>query len=367
VIPKPVFPTKFAEIIQRIESIDPIDYGRTRNYTEGSVTYLSPYISRGVISTRLVADYLRARFSNVGDYEKLLQELAWRDYWQQIWIARKSEINGDLRNTQSPVRSREIPSAIISGNTGIEAIDRAVHIFYETGYLHNHVRMYIAALCCNIGQCHWKNAARWMYYHLLDADWASNALSWQWVAGTNSQKKYIANQENINKYCGTSQTHTFLDKGYEELANCKVPYTLTDTTIPQLITSLPVTETPKFRPGLPVLIYNFYHLDPEWRKSEPANRILLLEPDVFAQYPVSSLAIDFMLKLAENINEIQIFTGTFDELEKFSQGADIFFREHPLNAHYRGTEDPREWIFPVQGEYRSFFAYWKKCLEHLKT
>ena len=35
-----------------------------------------------------------------------------------------------------------------------------------------------------------------MYYHLLDGDWASNALSWQWVAGSNASKKYYANQAN---------------------------------------------------------------------------------------------------------------------------------------------------------------------------
>lgn len=314
----------------------------------------------------MVADYLLSRFSSFAVYEKLLQELAWRDYWQQIWIARKSEINSDLRNTQTPVRSREIPSAIIRGTTGIEAIDDAIKSFYETGYLHNHLRMYIASLCCNIGQCHWNSSARWMYYHLLDADWASNALSWQWVAGTNSQKKYIANQENINKYCGTDQNGSFLDTSYEELAKCGVPDILIETADPSFVTNLPDTDTPKIRPGLPVLVYNFYNLDPEWRKSQPANRILLLEPEIFAQYPVSRKSIDFALELAENISEIQIYTGTFQTLIALSEGAEIVFREHPLNSHYRGTEDPRDWMFHVKGEYRSFFAYWKECLKLLK-
>ena len=50
-----------------------------------------------------------------------------------------------------------------------------------------------------------------MYYHLLDGDWASNALSWQWVAGSNANKKYYANQDNINKYFNSSQKQTFLD------------------------------------------------------------------------------------------------------------------------------------------------------------
>mgnify|MGYP006195700273 CR=1 FL=1 len=60
--------------------------------------------------------------------------------------------------------------------------------------------MYLAAMVCNNAKSHWLTPARWMYYHLLDGDLASNALSWQWVAGTFSHKKYIANQQNINKY-----------------------------------------------------------------------------------------------------------------------------------------------------------------------
>ena len=57
--------------------------------------------------------------------------------------------------------------------------------------------MYVASIACNIAQSHWIVPAKWMYYYLLDADWASNSLSWQWVAGTNL-KKYFANQQNIN-------------------------------------------------------------------------------------------------------------------------------------------------------------------------
>ena len=75
-------------------------------------------------------------------------------------------------------------------------------------------------LICNIAGTKWQAGAAWMYYHLLDGDLASNTLSWQWVAGTFSSKKYFANQENLNKY-GNSQDRqfgTFLDKSYEDLS-----------------------------------------------------------------------------------------------------------------------------------------------------
>ena len=87
--------------------------------------------------------------------------------------------------------------------------------------MHNHLRMYVASIVCNVAQSHWINPARWMYYYLLDADWASNSLSWQWVAGSNSNKKYFANQDNINKYCLTTQKGTFLDLDYQKISKIR--------------------------------------------------------------------------------------------------------------------------------------------------
>ncbi|MFM7912359.1 MAG: deoxyribodipyrimidine photolyase, partial [Bacteroidota bacterium] len=78
-----------------------------------------------------------------------------------------------------------------------------------------------------------------MFYHLLDADWASNALSWQWVAGSFSARKYFANQDNINKYAYSSQKGTFLDVGYDVLGNLEVPLVLQETLEPNLTCSLP--------------------------------------------------------------------------------------------------------------------------------
>ncbi|MEO5685193.1 MAG: FAD-binding domain-containing protein [Chitinophagaceae bacterium] len=68
---------------------------------------------------------------------------------------------------------------IAGAKTGITAIDEQITLLYETGYMHNPVRMYLAGITCNIGKAHWLQPARWMYYHLLDGDLASNSLSWQ--------------------------------------------------------------------------------------------------------------------------------------------------------------------------------------------
>jgi deoxyribodipyrimidine photo-lyase len=298
--------------------------------------------------------------------EKFIQELAWRDYWQQIWISKKDAINQDLKHPQPDVQNFEIPAAIVNATTGIEAIDTAILDFYKTGYLHNHVRMYIASLACNIGKSHWLVPAQWMYYHLLDADWASNALSWQWVSGANSNKKYYANQANINKYCHTQQFGTYLDISYSEFEDLPIPTSLMQQITPKLETRLPIHSPLQLKNELPTFIYNFYNLDPQWKKNIEANRILLLEPSHFKKYPVSSNTIEFVLALGENINGIQLFVGEFEDLLKTHSIQNMYFKEHPLNHHYQGIQEERDWMFSVKGYYPSFFAFWKKCQKEMQ-
>ena len=361
------FPRSMDTILERIDLIDPVAYARSRNFIDGSVSYLSPYISRGVISTKLVMERLIEKGYNFENAEKFFQELAWRDYWQQVWIARGDEIDKDLKNEQSPVRSHEMPKALIECKTGIEAIDHGIERLRTQGYMHNHLRMYVAALACNVGQCHWKTPAQWMYYHLLDGDWASNALSWQWVAGSNSHKKYLANQQNINKYTYSNQKGSFLDKSYEAISKGPVPMELMETVNPGLFTELPGPEPLKIDPALPTLLYNYYNLDPNWRKEEPANRILIMEPSFYGKYPVSSKCLAFISELSKNIPGIQLAVCEFKELIARHEHGEIFFREHPTNRHYRGREEPRDWMSTVKGYHPSFFSFWKKCKKELRS
>ena len=72
-----------------------------------------------------------------------------------------------------------------------------------------------------------------------------------------------------------------------------------------------------------------------------------------------------MLELAQNINEIQVYTGEFEEFQQETGSTEIIFKEHPLNNHYRGKEEARDWMFSVSGYFPSFFAYWKKCKKEL--
>ena len=310
------FPTNLAAIEKRLKNIDITNYSRTRNFKDGAVTGLSPYISRGVISTKQIYKLVKNMDLPWHESEKFVMELAWRDYFQQVWIEKKQEIFRDLKNQQTPINNYEIPKAIINATTGINAVDDSIKQLYDVGYMHNHMRMYVAAICCNNANSYWLNPAKWLFANLLDGDLASNHLSWQWVAGTFSKKKYYVNQENINRYFNTNQKDTFLSVEYEELENLPIPEQLQDTFPFYIITKLPKFERPNFDTYKKTLIYNYYNIDPYWHKDEDVQRVFLLEPSLFRNYPVADHCIKFVLALCKNINGIKIFVSEFSELKK---------------------------------------------------
>lgn len=359
------FPTDWKSIQDRIQAIDPIKYASTRNFENGALTLLGPYISRGVISTKFVFEHVNSLDLEWKSTEKLVQELAWRDYWQQIWVEKHSQIESDFNFEQKDVLHSEIPTAIVEAKTGIEAIDEAIEIFYKTGYLHNHMRMYIAAICCNIGKYHWSAPAKWMYANLLDGDLASNHLSWQWVAGTFSNRKYVANQENINKYFNGAQRNTFLDVPYEAFNNLDVPAELTQSFNSISKINYPESISPGELEEKKTLVYNYYNLDPLWYEGEDVQRVLLIEPAIFERYPISQKCMDFAVGLSTNIKGIKIFVGSFTSLQTRLKDAEIVFKEHPLNIHYQGVQEDRDWMTSVKGYFPGFFKFWNKAKKEL--
>jgi len=358
-----LFTTDLIKIKQLMDHIDPLAYAQTRNYVNGKVTYLSPYLSRGVISTRQVVKSLQDRDFPFHEVETLVKELAWREYYQRVWMHLKEKMMDDILRPQEDVQYNGIPEPIINLNSGIKVIDEGVKVLYETGYMHNHIRMYVSSIICNVGKYHWKKAAKWMYYHLLDGDLASNSLSWQWVAGSFSSKKYYANQENINTFTNSKEKGTFLDISYDEIPSMTIPEHLKLSVEPRFDCQLPLNSKKiNFSTGEKVFVYTYYNLDPYWNQSKDYTNILLLEPSFFKKFPVSPTCMDFILKLSKNINDLQVFVGEFAELEQLCQSKSIHFKEHPSNLHFKGTEHAREWLFPeVNDFYSSFSKFWKVC------
>jgi deoxyribodipyrimidine photo-lyase len=350
------------DIVDRIESINPLEYSKTRNYINGAVTCLSPYISRGVISAKQIREILIDKGHTTKQLEKFIQELAWREYFQRVWQHLEDDIFEDIRHRYNGVQHGNIPTAIAEAKTGIHSIDEAIRKLYSTGYMHNHLRMYVASITCNIGKSNWQLPSQWMYYHLLDGDLASNACSWQWVTGNFSSRQYFCNQENINTYTNSTQQNTFLDSNYDELPGMQIPDILKNNLSLSLETVLPEKVNPVVDTSLPLVIYTSYNLDPLWKQDLKANRILLLEPSHFKQYPVSEKIITFILDLAKNINGLQVFSGELNEIPGLMFFPSIYSKEHPLTKHFPGIKEERDWIFPeTKGFYNSFFSFWNKC------
>ena len=360
------FPATYEDILKRIDKVNPVGYAKTRNFTDGDITYLSPYISRGVISVKQVAGAMMAKGYSFSDMTKFIQELAWREFFQRTWQYLQDDMLHDIRRSYTGTRHRLIPKAMLCADTGIDSIDEAINTLYKTGYMHNHLRMYVASIACNIGKAYWQMPSQWMYYHLLDGDIASNACSWQWVAGSFSSKQYYCNQENINKYTYSTQRNTFLDEPYDALPKMDIPMELRPVSSFNAKTNLPERKEINIDPSLPLFIYNSYNLDPLWRKDEQANRVLLLEPWHFRQFPVSDKVIQFILDLAKNIDGLQVFVGEVSEIPQLKKIKNIYSKEHPAFSHYPGRKDERDWLFPeVKGNFNSFFAFWKKCEQSL--
>jgi len=212
-----------------LATIDPVRYAQTRNALDGAVTGLSPYIRHGVLSLAQVRDAVLARVKAAPHAEKLLTELAWREYWQRVYAAIGDGIWYDREPYKTGHRAdayaKKLPDDIRAGQTGLACIDQFVIELHTTGYLHNHARMWMAAYVVHWRKVRWQAGARWFLQHLLDGDPASNNLSWQWIASTFSHKPYFFNRENLQRYTNNTycencplRTQCPFDAPYEVLA-----------------------------------------------------------------------------------------------------------------------------------------------------
>ena len=209
--------------------IQPARYAKGRNFLDGPVTRLSPYIRHGVLSLAEVRDAVFRRLRSRSDGEKLINELGWRDYWQRLWrqlgdgIWRDQE---ELKTGHHPgAYARELPADLAEGRTGLACMDGFIAELHDTGWLHNHARMWLAAYLVHWRRVRWQAGAQWFLRHLLDGDPASNNLSWQWVASSFSHKPYVFNRGNLERYsngtfcrrCPLSEQGCPFEASYEQL------------------------------------------------------------------------------------------------------------------------------------------------------
>lgn len=212
------FPPSRDEALRRIAGLDTRSYRRLRDYVRGPVARVSPYITHGFVSVPEVFGAVVARGGS-GPTDRFVQELAWREFFRHVWRHLGDGILSDIRDPLPGVDyGNSLPSDILTATTGVPVIDASVRELYDTGYLHNHQRMWLASYIVHLRKVHWRVGADWMYSHLLDGDLPSNHLSWQWIASTFSRRPYLFNAENVQRFAThLSSRGTAIDCSYDEL------------------------------------------------------------------------------------------------------------------------------------------------------
>ncbi len=157
------------------------DYAEARDVPSLDATSkMSPSLHFGEVSPN------QLWWSCYPKHKRFLTELAWREFSYSLLYEYP-----DLgrKNIQSKFdafpwkKSQKFLEAWQQGKTGFPIVDAGMRELWETGYMHNRVRMIVASfLVKNLG-IHWHQGEDWFWDCLVDADMANNAASWQWVAG----------------------------------------------------------------------------------------------------------------------------------------------------------------------------------------
>lgn len=215
--PAPNWPATREAGLQRLRDFLPRagrHYAEFRNHDEGPgerthVSELSPYIRHRLITEQEVVEAVRHRYHS-GSAEKFLQEVCWRTYWKgwlemrpSVWTNYRKQVTDLGRRLETDDELAGRYRAVLERRSGIECVDTWTSELIETGFLHNHARMWYASLWVFTLKLPWALGADLFFRNLMDADPASNTLSWRWVAGLQTQgKAYLASPSNIAKHTG---------------------------------------------------------------------------------------------------------------------------------------------------------------------
>lgn len=211
-MPEASFPLTRDQALQRLQSFLPqagSAYARLRNRDLGPgshvhVSRLSAALRRRLVSEEEVVGAVLRRHS-LASAEKFISEVFWRGYWKG-WLEQRPSLWRDYLVAVARAREhvdacpdlRSRYAAALQGETGIDYFDACVAEIQATGYLHNWARMQFASIWVFTLGLPWELGAAWFLERLIDADPASNTLSWRWVAGLHTVgKAYLSDPERI--------------------------------------------------------------------------------------------------------------------------------------------------------------------------
>lgn len=161
------------------------DYKSARDIPgEENTSRLSPYLHFGHISPRQIWHKVDRRKTGAKHF---ISELGWREFsYHLLWhfphiperpfVDKFSDFKWDNKTEHLTDWQK--------GKTGYPIVDAGMRELWETGWMHNRVRMIVASFLTKDLFVHWKKGEEWFWDTLVDADLASNSASWQWVAGS---------------------------------------------------------------------------------------------------------------------------------------------------------------------------------------
>ena len=176
--------------------------GRNRPAADGS-SLLSPHFRFGTLSPGTAIHAALGALSKGGrtfrrDVLTWIDELIWREFFQQVLASFPHVAEGPFRNGPAPSSRGAGPErnrlfqAWCQGRTGYPIVDAGMRQLNQTGWMHNRVRMIVASFLIKDLRIDWQSGEQYFMQHLLDADLAVNNGNWQWCAstGTDAMRGY---------------------------------------------------------------------------------------------------------------------------------------------------------------------------------
>jgi deoxyribodipyrimidine photo-lyase len=162
-------------------------YGENRDIpgVEGT-SKISPYLAFGQIHVETVWEECQTIQNKSTGYRKYINELGWREFSHSLINYFPEMLRGNLRKDFDNFPWQNNAKHLLfwkKGMTGYPIVDAGMRELYETGWMHNRVRMITASFLVKHLRIHWQEGEKYFRDCLLDFNEANNVAGWQWVAG----------------------------------------------------------------------------------------------------------------------------------------------------------------------------------------
>ena len=163
------------------------NYHKTRDYPsiEGT-SKISPYLKHGQVHVEKIWESCQNIQNKNTGYRKFVNEIGWREFSHSLINYFPQMLKGNLRKEFDSfpwIENKKNLEAWKKGLTGYSIVDAGMRELYETGWIHNRVRMIVGSFLVKHLRIHWKEGEKYFRNTLLDFNVANNVASWQWVAG----------------------------------------------------------------------------------------------------------------------------------------------------------------------------------------